>query len=74
MFLNEENIIVLQIFICDSLKATIENLDMALRCDADGVEKDVLYTIKEDLEKLTESQFLHIKSICKKYINQHYLS
>ncbi|MBR2431009.1 hypothetical protein IKB17_06080 [bacterium] len=74
MLLNEETVTVLQIFICDSLEATINNLDIALWCGVDGIENSFLYSIKNYLEKLTESQFLQVKSACKKYINQHYFS
>ena len=68
MNLNEETVSILQIFICDSLNATIENISVALQCGVDGIEKEPLSAIKDDLEKITESQFLHIKSVCKKYI------
>lgn len=68
MNLNEETVSILQIFICDSLSATIENISVALQCGVDGIEKEPLSAIKDDLEKITESQFLQIKSICKKYI------
>ncbi|MBQ9850098.1 MAG: hypothetical protein IJO36_05290 [Clostridia bacterium] len=73
MTLNEETVTVLQIFICDSLEATIENITIALQCCANDIEKDILYILKEDLEKISEPQFSHVKSICTKYINQHYL-
>lgn len=74
MLLKEETINILQIYISDSLEATLENITIALQCCIDNSEKEHLYIIKHNLENLSNDQFLQIKSLCKKHINQHYLS